>query len=154
MGRAQYTYSIACLSIPFCDCLFVPTTLVVRVMRSGAAVCVSVCSNEMTTDLDIRHGSSCPNLNQFRRSRLQIKVQGDRRKILLWSVRHRVGAFLVVYCDEITLIPRLHDTTGCQCGLTTRFDNRLNKQWLFVQHGWQTGCTTGLTTGLTTGCIV
>jgi len=50
--------------------------------------------------------------------------------------------------------PRLHDTTccqtGCQTGLTTgcivytagchtscttRFDNRLNEQWLFVQHG-------------------
>jgi len=26
-------------------------------------------------------------------------------------------------------------------------DNRLNEQWLFVQHGCQTGCQTGLTTG-------
>ena len=42
-------------------------------------------------------------------------------------------------------------------GCTTRFDNRLNEQWLFVQHGCQTGCTvcqTRCTTGLTTGCIV
>ena len=29
--------------------------------------------------------------------------------------------------------------------------NRLNEQWLFVQHGCQTGCQTLLTTGLTTG---
>jgi len=26
-------------------------------------------------------------------------------------------------------------TAGCQCGCTTRFNNRLNEQWLFVQHG-------------------
>jgi len=38
-----------------------------------------------------------------------------------------------------TLKPRLHDTTGCQSGLTTV----LNEQPLFVQPG----CTTGLTTG-------
>jgi len=38
-------------------------------------------------------------------------------------------------------------TAGCQTGCTTRFDNRLNEQWLFVQHGCQTGCQTGLTTG-------
>jgi len=74
-----------------------------------------------------------------------------------------------------SLKPRLHDTpccqTGCQTGLTTgcivytagcqtgcqahcttRFDNRLkfNELWLFVQHGCQTGCTNGLTTS----CIV
>ena len=67
----------------------------------------------------------------------------------------------------------IHDTTGCQTGLTTglttdcivytagcqtgctiRFDNRFNEQWLFVQHGCQTGCETGLATGLTTvGCL-
>ena len=35
----------------------------------------------------------------------------------------------------------------CQTGCTTRFDNRLNEQWLFVQHGCQTRLTTGLTTG-------
>jgi len=45
-------------------------------------------------------------------------------------------------------------TAGCQPGCKTRFDNWLNEQWLFVQHGCQTGCKTGLTTGLTTGCIV
>jgi len=52
------------------------------------------------------------------------------------------------------LKPRLRDTTccqtglttgcivytaGCQTGCTTRFDKRLNEQWLFVQHGCQTG---------------
>jgi len=41
-------------------------------------------------------------------------------------------------------------TAGCQTGCTTRFDNWLNEQWLFVQHG----CQTRLTTELTTGCIV
>ena len=34
-------------------------------------------------------------------------------------------------------------TAGCQTGCTTRFDNRLNEQWLFVQHSCQTGLTTG-----------
>jgi len=52
----------------------------------------------------------------------------------------------------------IHVTTGCQTSLTTgcivytagyqtdcttRFDNWLNEQWLFVQHGCQTGLTTG-----------
>jgi len=46
-----------------------------------------------------------------------------------------------------TLKPCLHHTTCCQTGYTTRFDNRLNEQWLFVQHGCQTGLTTVLTTG-------
>ena len=50
---------------------------------------------------------------------------------------------------------RLQDTTGCivytagcQTSCTTRFDNRLNEQWLFVQHRCQSGCTTDLTTVL------
>ena len=38
-------------------------------------------------------------------------------------------------------------TAGCQSGCTTRFDNRLKEQWLFVQHDCQTGCQTGLTSG-------
>jgi len=46
-----------------------------------------------------------------------------------------------VFTDYVK--PRLHDTTGCQTGCRTRFDNRfdnqLNEQWLFVQHGCQTG---------------
>jgi len=46
--------------------------------------------------------------------------------------------------------PRLHDTIGCQTGCTTRFENRLNEQWLFVQHGCQTGCQADCTAGLTT----
>ena len=43
-------------------------------------------------------------------------------------------------------------TAGWQSGCTTRFDNRLNEQWLFVQHGCQTGCQTGLTTGSVVSC--
>ena len=85
----------------------------------------------------------------------------------------------IIWCLYLKL--HLHDTTccqtglttgcivytaGCQTGCTTRFDNRLNEQWLFVQHGCQTscrfdnrlyrvyehstGCQCGLTTGLTT----
>ena len=46
-----------------------------------------------------------------------------------------------------TLKPCLHDTACCQTGCTTRFDNRLNEQWLFVQHGCQTRLRTGFTTG-------
>jgi len=72
-----------------------------------------------------------------------------------------------------TLIPRLHDTAGCQTGCQTGLTNVLNEQPLFVQPvvkpgctigftagcihdtaGCQTGCQTGLTTGLTTGFIV
>jgi len=73
-------------------------------------------------------------------------------------------------------------TVGCQTDCTTRFDNQLNEQWLFVQHSWTNsgcsfstvvkpvdnqfdnrldvclhdtaGCQSGCTTGLTTGCIV
>jgi len=37
------------------------------------------------------------------------------------------------------LLYRVH-TAGCQTGCTTRFDNWLNEQWLFVQHGLTTGC--------------
>ena len=33
--------------------------------------------------------------------------------------------------------------TGCITGCTTQFDNRLNKQWLFIQSGLTTGLTTG-----------
>jgi len=67
------------------------------------------------------------------------------------------------------LLPRLHDTTGCQIGCTTGLTTVLNEQPLFVQpvvkpgcttvlttgyiHN-TTGCQTGLITGLTTGCIV
>jgi len=45
-------------------------------------------------------------------------------------------------------------TAGCQTGCRTRFDNRLNEQWLFVQHGCQSGCQIRLTTSLTTGCML
>jgi len=37
-------------------------------------------------------------------------------------------------------------TGGCivyTAGFTTRFHNRLNKQWLFIQHGCQTGLANG-----------
>jgi len=71
------------------------------------------------------------------------------------------------------LIPRLHDTIGCQTGCTTgwttdwmfvytmqpvvqpaiqlnnRYDNRLYRVYKHL-----TGCQTGLTTSLTTGCIM
>jgi len=72
----------------------------------------------------------------------------------------------VLFCNNDALVlhscmrncilkPRLRDTTccqtglttgcivytaGCQTGCTTRFDNRLNEQRLFVQHGCQSGC--------------
>ena len=56
----------------------------------------------------------------------------------------------IVYTNIQPVVKRLYRVAGCQTGCTTRFDNRLNEQWLFVQHGCQTGCTTGLTAG----CIV
>jgi len=62
------------------------------------------------------------------------------------------------------LIPRLHDTTGCQTscttGLTTVLFNQLNKE-LFVQPVVKPGCITGCIhdtsvcqTSFTTGCII
>jgi len=42
---------------------------------------------------------------------------------------------------------RIHDTAGCQTGCTTRIDNRLNEQRLFVQHGCETRLATGLIFG-------
>jgi len=52
--------------------------------------------------------------------------------------------FICSHCTHknVFIKPRLHDTTCCQSGCTTRFDNLLNKQWLFVQHGCQTSCHT------------
>jgi len=49
-------------------------------------------------------------------------------------------------------------TAGCQTSCTTRFDNRLNEQWLFVQHGCQTVFVKpvvqrGLTTGWTNSAV-
>jgi len=49
---------------------------------------------------------------------------------------------------RVSVKPHLHDTTGCQTGLTTGW-YRVNKH----PTGCQTGCQTGLTTDLTTGCI-
>ena len=58
-------------------------------------------------------------------------------------------------CCQNRLNVCIHDTTGCQLyrvykhsngcqtSCTTQFDNRLNEQWLFIQHGCQTGLTTG-----------
>jgi len=51
------------------------------------------------------------------------------------------------------LIPRLHDTTGCQTGCTTGLTTVLNEQPLFVQLFVQPVVTPGCTTGLTIGCI-
>jgi len=51
----------------------------------------------------------------------------------------------VFACNTVgkTVIPRLHDTTGCQAGLRSV----LNEQPLFVQPVVKPGCTTGLATG-------
>ena len=46
-----------------------------------------------------------------------------------------------------SLKPRLHNTAGCQAGCTTRFDNRLNEQWLYSVNKHPTCCQTGFTTG-------
>jgi len=50
-----------------------------------------------------------------------------------------------------SIIPNLHDTTGCQPvvqpGLTTGLTSVLNEQPLFVQPVVKPGCTTVLTTG-------
>jgi len=55
-------------------------------------------------------------------------------------------------CQTGLTIGCIVHTAGCQSGCTIRFDNRLNEQWLFVQHGCQSGCKqTGCKTGLTTG---
>ena len=49
----------------------------------------------------------------------------------------------------------IHDTTGCQTGLTqyNRFDNRLDNR-LYRVYKHLPGCQTTLATSLTTGCIV
>jgi len=55
----------------------------------------------------------------------------------------RPGSIPSLHCVSI-IKPSLRNTTCCQTGCTTRFDNRLNEQWLFVQHGCQSGCQIGL----------
>ena len=77
-------------------------------------------------------------------------------------------------CCVVVLRLHLHDTTGCQtagcqAGLRTHFDNRVERTATVRSTGCKTGCTTVLTTGcihdtagcqsgcqtgLTTGCIV
>jgi len=52
------------------------------------------------------------------------------------------------------LIPRLHDTTGCQTRLYNWLTAGLTTGCIHDTAGCQTGCQTGLTTGLTIGCIV
>jgi len=85
--------------------------------------------------------------------------------------------------SHVVVKPRLHDTTGCQTplttglttgcivytaicqtgcqtGCTTQFDNRLNEQWLLVQHGCHNRFDNRLdvclhdAAGCQTGCIV
>jgi len=53
---------------------------------------------------------------------------------------------LVVKPVDYQLYHVYKHSIGCQSSRTTLFDNRLNEQWLFVQHGCQTR--------LTAGCIV
>ena len=78
----------------------------------------------------------------------------------IWMVETCVPILCTLICPHVSAVlkPRLHDTTccqtglttscivctaGCQTGCTTRFDNWLNEQWLFVQYSCQTGLTTG-----------
>jgi len=126
--------------------------------------------------VDTRYGVSQPGADaeRYRCTCLHCSLQGPAGQPTLHAFRFQpdVTSYLRVALTHLrrrytptvlrrwpdALKPRLHDTTCCQNGCTTRFNNRLNEQWLFVQHGCQTGCHTvcaiGCTTGLTTGCIV
>jgi len=74
--------------------------------------------------------------NRLPKNLLSIRLSNRIDNRLYRVYKHLTGACCIVY------------TAGYQTGCTTRFDNRLNEQWLFVQHGCQAGCITGLTTGL------
>jgi len=61
----------------------------------------------------------------------------------------------------MNLIPRLHDTTGCQQGCQTHVEGTVTVRSTGLTTGCihdtascQTGCQMGSTTDLTTGCIV
>jgi len=54
-----------------------------------------------------------------------------------------------LYISRI-VIPRSHDTTGCQTGCTTGMTTGCTDDTA----GYETGCQTGLTIGLTASCIV
>ena len=60
-------------------------------------------------------------------------------------LRHNVVKRLILL-PLICLLRRFVNETQQQSSVLY---NRLNEQWLFVQHGCQTGCQTLLTTGLT-----
>jgi len=60
------------------------------------------------------------------------------------------GVFLYITRVIKSLLPRLHDTTGCQTGCSTGCTTGLTTGCIHDT----TGCQCGLTTGLTTGCIV
>jgi len=109
---------------------------------------------------------------------------GNLKKLLIFKVdqnqlvrlTHNIGQWVWLLNTSRALKPRLHDrpttccqngcqtvlttgcilyTAGCQTGCTTRFDNRLNEQPLFVQHRCQTVFVkTVVQRGLTTGYIM
>jgi len=80
--------------------------------------------------------NSCP----FIPSIDELKMPAVRRCIYCPCHYHHYHSVLTSVA--VILIPHLHDTAGCQTGLTTV----LNEQPLFVQPVVKLGCTTGLTT--------
>jgi len=85
------------------------------------------------------------------RSRTQPRIPLQTHRPVQWSSGSTSESDRIV-------IPRLHDTIGCQTGLYNWCDNRVEgtaEQPLFVQPVVKPGCTTSLTTGCihnTAGC--
>ena len=70
-----------------------------------------------------------------------MKCREDRRDVVVTTSARNQTSHRVLYRLTIHWLrrivknvkPRLHDTTCCETGCTTQFDNRLNEQPLFVQ---------------------
>ena len=129
--------------------------------------------NACDTGLHHRRWSTLPTISQF--SQLKSFLNSAHTRYILLLTFVPVDYFMLYTTGCIVY------TAGCQTSCTTWFDNRLNEQWLFVQHSSQTGCQTAVSciqtfnglsnrfdnrldvclhdtadcqTGCTTGCIV
>ena len=104
-------------------------------------------------------GESALRLNSFvltASKRMHLTLLLIKRAVAENSRRIKVRESNFPFCRPTCKKALVCDRLSCNCKkapftrynllsnrLYNPFDNRLNEQWLFVQHGCQTGCTTG-----------
>jgi len=63
-------------------------------------------------------------------------AEGPRDARVSWNLVNCCTTVREIKLENQSVKPRLHDTTGCQTGCTTRFHNRLNEQPLLSRNTW------------------